>query len=103
MRNSASARALVAVFASAAFLWTLVLSVSPELHERVHPDANKINHSCAVTLIASGNCNHPPAGPLVKAPAPTVELFQSLELNSVWVQSVFLSAHLFAHAPPVIA
>jgi hypothetical protein len=102
MKSRTGARASVAVLTLAAFLWTLVLSVSPQLHERVHPDANQVNHSCAVTLIVSGKCNHSPA-PLISAPTPTAKLSQSLELNSVWVRSVFLSAHLFAHAPPVIA
>ena len=51
-------RACVAALASAAFLWALLLSASPELHQRVHPDANGIDHSCAVTMVASGNYDH---------------------------------------------
>jgi hypothetical protein len=92
----------VAVLVSAAFLWSLALSVSPQLHQRVHPDANRVDHTCAVTLVASGKCNHSPAVPLISAPAPTVEFFQRLELNSVWVQPLFLGAHIFEHAPPAL-
>src|SRR2546423_6160677 len=103
MKSSTSTRVLVAVVASAAFLWTLALSVSPQLHERIHSDANQVNHSCAVTFIASGTCDHSPASPLLSVPAPTSESSQLLELDSVWVQPVFLSAHLFAHAPPAFA
>src|SRR5438874_12281707 len=103
MKSRTSTRAFFAVVASAAFLWTLALSVSPQLHERIHSDANQVNHSCAVTFIASGTCDHSPAAPLVSAPDPTSESSQLLKLNPVWVQPVFLSAHLFAHAPPAFA
>src|SRR5713101_5533636 len=67
MKRSTIFRAFVAVVTSAAFLWTLTLSVSPQLHERIHPDANRVDHSCAVTFVASGNYNHSPLAPLVSA------------------------------------
>jgi hypothetical protein len=103
MRNSMSARAFVALFASAAFLWTLVLSVSPQLHERIHPDANHANHSCVITIVGSGSCNHSPVALLITAPARARESSEPLEPKSVWVQPVFQSAHLFAHAPPALS
>ncbi|HEX4638891.1 MAG TPA: hypothetical protein VH170_05335 [Chthoniobacterales bacterium] len=103
MRNSTSARAFVAVLACAAFVWTLVLSVSPQLHERIHHDANAVNHSCAVTIIASGNCDHSPVGPLLGAPAAIAPFSEPVDLKSVWVQPLCLGAHIFAHAPPVVA
>lgn len=34
--------------------WVLTLSVSPELHELVHPDAGHEDHDCAVTLFLGG-------------------------------------------------
>jgi hypothetical protein len=95
-------RAFVGSLVTAAFVWTLVLAVSPQLHERIHPDSNRVNHTCAITLVASGSCNHSPAPLLISAPAPTIESSQPLELNSVWIQSIFLRAHLFAHAPPAL-
>jgi hypothetical protein len=101
MRNS-TARAFVTVLALAGFLWALTLSVSPQLHERIHPDANRGSHSCAVTLIASGNVDHSPATVLVGAPAPIGE-FKVRELNSQWVDSLFLLAAVFEHAPPASA
>jgi len=100
MRSSTSTRAFVAALASAVFLWTLALSASPQLHERIHPDANRSDHSCAVTLIASGHCNHSPAAPVLSAPVPVFEFSQPIALNSVWIRPQFLSSHLFAHAPP---
>lgn len=101
MRNS-TARAFVATLALAGFLSALALSASPQLHERLHPDANRGSHSCAVTLIASGNVEHSPATVLISAPASVGE-FKALELNSHWVEPLFLLAAVFEHAPPVSA
>jgi hypothetical protein len=38
----------------ASIFWALTLTVCPELHEWIHPDADHEDHDCAVTLIASG-------------------------------------------------
>src|SRR5437870_297742 len=100
MKTGATVPASVAIFVSAAFSWTLLLSVSPQLHARVHPDANRVEHNCAATMIASGNYDHATHLPLVRAPAPSVQFSRILTLSSVWVQPLFLSAHIFAHAPP---
>ena len=37
-----------------AIFWALTLTVSPQLHELIHPDADHEDHDCAVTLFASG-------------------------------------------------
>jgi hypothetical protein len=99
MRNSTSLRACVAVVASAAFLWALTLSVSPQLHERVHKDANRVEHTCAVTFIASGNYNYTPAALLIIAPV-LINEFNIPELTPRWVGPLFLIASVFEHAPP---
>src|ERR1700730_17155979 len=65
MKGSRIARSVIAAFLSAAFLWTLTLSVSPQLHERFHPDANRAEHVCAVTFVASGSYDHGVPGSLV--------------------------------------
>jgi hypothetical protein len=101
MRNS-TARAFVTVLALAGFLSALTLSVSPQLHERLHPDANRGSHSCAVTLIASGSLKHSPTTVLISAPVSVGE-FKVAELNSQWVESLFLLAAVFEHAPPAFA
>lgn len=41
--------------------WVLTLSVCPELHEWVHPDADHEDHDCAVTLFANGGIHFVPA------------------------------------------
>src|SRR4030095_10825904 len=102
MRSSTTPRAFVGCLVSAAFLWTLALSSSPELHGRIHKDANQPGHICAITLIASGTYDHSASASIISAPAPSVEFCQTLELNSVWVQPLFLGAHIFAHAPPAL-
>jgi hypothetical protein len=93
-------RALVAAFLSAAVLWTLALSVSPQLHARIHADANRAEHSCAVTLITTGGYEHATQPPLITGPQFT-PCFSKIEaLTSTWVRPLFLCAHIFAHAPP---
>ena len=100
-RSKECSRPFIATFISAAFFWTLLLSVSPQLHARVHPDANRGDHSCAVTLIATGNYDHAAHSPLIAAPQPNVQFSKIAALSSNWVQPLFLNAHIFAHAPPV--
>jgi hypothetical protein len=84
-----------------AFLFANALSVSPQLHERVHPDANQSNHECAITLIAAGNYHHATADPLIGIPAPAIKFYDLATLDSTWVPSPFLGASIFEHAPPV--
>ena len=100
MRSSTNARAFVAVAVSAAFLWALALSVSPQLHERIHHDANRIDHSCAITFIASGSYHYSPTAPLVSAPVLVDQFSPIPALIPQWVESSFLLARIFAHGPP---
>ena len=93
-------RAFVAAFVSAAFLWALALSVSPQLHQRVHKDVNRAEHNCAATMIASGSYNHAAHPPLVSAPVPAIHFSKIPALAPHWVESPFLGARIFEHAPP---
>jgi hypothetical protein len=99
-RSRNQGRAFVAVCVFAAFLWALVLSASPQFHQRVHPDANRVDHSCAVTLVAAGNYDHATQPPLVSAPDSIEQFGRIPALTSTWVKPFFLNAHIFAHAPP---
>jgi hypothetical protein len=80
-------------------LLTLVISVAPNLHERLHPRAALL-HECAVTLIASGSCHHTAAAPLMIVPGTAVRFSKIPALNPIWVALPFLSARIFEHAPP---
>lgn len=84
-----------------AFLFANALSVSPQLHERVHPDANQTNHECAITLVAAGNYHHATTGSLIVFPAPAIQFSDLAALDPAWVPSPFLGASIFEHAPPV--
>ena len=103
MRNSTSMRACIAVFAAGAFLWTLALSASPQLHQRVHRDANRGDHICAVTMVASGNYDHSPSAPLVSVSTLVDQSSSVPALTPQWVESLFLVAGIFEHAPPALA
>lgn len=96
-------RVLVSAFLSAAFLWTLALSASPQLHERFHPDANRVEHTCAVTFVASGSYDHCVHLSAVSSPIEAVQFSVISALDSQWVQSPFLGASIFEHAPPALA
>jgi hypothetical protein len=93
----------IAAFVSAAFIWALALSASPQLHARVHPDAAQSEHTCAATFVASGSYNHSAHAPLVSAPVPVAQFATISALTPQWVESPFLSASIFEHAPPVCA
>jgi hypothetical protein len=96
------ARAPVAALVSVAFLWALALSASPQLHQRVHKDANRVEHNCAATMIASGNYDHAAHSPLISAPHFDRQFSKIAVLTPKWVRPLFLSAHIFAHAPPAV-
>lgn len=102
MRSSRSDRAVVAIFLCLAFLWTLALSASPELHQRVHRDANRGDHVCAVTMVASGNYDHSPNVPLGSVPALVDQSSLIPALTPQWVEPIFLIAGIFEHAPPAL-
>ena len=103
MKTGKTARASVAIFVSAAFFWTLLLSVSPQLHSRVHSDANQIEHACGVTFVTSGSYNYSGHAPLLSAPVPAARFSKIPALHPFWVQSLFLGARIFEHAPPELA
>jgi hypothetical protein len=100
-RSNNCGRAFLAVLVSAGFLWALALSVSPQLHQRVHTDASRVEHNCAATMIASGSYDHASHPPLISAPAPSIQFSEIPALTPCWVQSPFLGARIFEHAPPV--
>jgi hypothetical protein len=102
-RSQSRARVLIAAVLFAAFSWTLLVSVSPRLHGCIHRDANRSDHVCAITLIASGSYEHAGQSPLISAPQFDVCFPATAALTSTWVRPLFLNAHIFAHAPPPIA
>lgn len=95
-------RAFVATWLLGSFFFALVLGSLPELHARVHNDANQPGHICAVTLIASGSVDHATVAPVITATA-HLEFANVPVFAPVWVESSFRNSHIFAHAPPIAA
>jgi hypothetical protein len=84
-----------------AILAAAALSVSPGLHERLHPDASS-THLCLVTLFASGQCESATAAPIAVAAA-ALPFIAILPLPAL---SFLPAAHFFSlleHAPPALA
>ena len=96
-------RAFVASFIIAAFALSIAMAGSPELHARIHPDANNTEHTCAATLIASGSYDHSAPPPLVSSLTPPAQFPFVEPLIPQSVDSTFLSASIFEHAPPARA
>ena len=99
-RSQTCPHVLAAAVLFAAFSWTLLVSVSPQLHECIHGDANRNEHICAITLIASGTYEHAAHPPVISAPQFDVCFPATASLTTTWVKPLFLNAHIFAHAPP---
>src|SRR3954471_8603560 len=82
------------------FLFTLVLSAIPQLHERVHSSSTTPNHECAVTLLTSGNYQHTPIDTISLAPPAPPKLFVPVQ-DSFSLVAAHLEFSLLEHAPPV--
>jgi hypothetical protein len=102
-RSAYELHGFVAACALLVFIWALVLGASPKIHERLHSDANRTEHTCAVTMVSSGQFNHSPHVPLVSAPVPALFLASVPVLDPHWVQSLHLGASVFEHAPPALS
>ena len=70
----------------ASICWALTLTVCPELHERVHPDAGHEDHDCAVTLFTSGGIH-----------------FDAIDLLDLGKPSHWLQVAVLLFSPQVLA
>jgi hypothetical protein len=99
--NLIALRAIVAAGFIGAFLFALVLSAAPQLHERIHqPDG--ATHQCAVTLLTAGNCEHTPCDAIAIAPQPPKPAPAPFHRHFQLV-SARLEFSLLEHAPPAIS
>ena len=83
------------------FLFALVLSAAPQLHERIHQPTGA-THECAVTLLTAGNCEHTPCDTIAIAPQPSKPV-SALFHRHFQLVSARLEFSLLEHAPPVIS
>ena len=78
------------------------LAASPHLHQLFHNDADHGDHECIVTVMISGGADGSPVPQVLDAGTIFLKAFDfSPEIESQDVASLFLSAHVFEHAPPV--
>jgi hypothetical protein len=96
--NNRSIAILAAAFFGL-FLFTLVLSALPQLHERIHASSGAANHECAVTLLTSGNYQHTPLAAISVAPPPPPKVFVPAPASFLLV-TAHLEFSLLEHAPP---
>jgi hypothetical protein len=96
-------RGTLATWTCAALLLAFALSVLPHWHELLHSDAKAPRHECAVTLVSSGTHHQPAPAPFVTAPVPALQLSFVPALHPVWVETPFVGARIFEHAPPASA
>jgi len=85
------------------FAAALALAGSPQLHQRVHSQADHPAHQCAVTLLDVGTCPISDATPPSVWPRPAIPLQNLLILTPTWVSAAFLGASIFEHAPPALS
>jgi hypothetical protein len=83
-------------------LVAVTLTASPKLHELLHPDADHAGHQCVVTVILSGGSDDSPAPQVLDVGALFAGAPDFLpEIHSRDVAPLFLTAHVFEHAPPL--
>jgi hypothetical protein len=94
-------RAIVAAGFIGAFLFALVLSAAPQLHERIHQPSGA-THECAVTLLTAGNYEQTPCDAIAIAPRPPKPASAPFHRHFQLV-SERLDFSLLEHAPPALS
>src|SRR5262245_43365081 len=85
------------------FAAALALAGSPQLHPRVHSQADHPAHQSAVTSPPVGPCPLTHSSPPTVWPLPAMPLQTLLILTPTWVSAAFLGASIFEHAPPALS
>src|SRR5438309_6857279 len=84
-------------------LIVVVLAASPQLHHLLHQDADRCEHECAITVMLSGGSDGSSGPQVFDAGAILLTAHQFLpEMHSHDVAPLFLGAHVFEHAPPLV-
>jgi hypothetical protein len=99
--NMIALRAITVGGFAATFLFALILSAAPQLHERIHQPGGA-THQCVVTLLSTGNCDHTPCDAIAIAPYPP-KLSVGLFAEKFQLEIAGLEFSLLEHAPPAIS
>ena len=86
-----------------AIFWALTLSVSPQLHEWVHPDADHEDHDCAVTLFLGGGLVHSPLLPSLVTGPLILFLRQSTSPPTDILVALFAGQRISERGPPMVS
>ena len=79
-----------------------LLSVSPQLHERLHADCTTRGHHCVITLFASAQCGDTTAAPV--SAAPEIPSVNGVPLSSqIFSLPATRVSSILEHAPPALA
>lgn len=95
-------RSLIAAMVAGCVLVAGLMAASPNLHERLHKDADHADHECLVTLMSSGGMDQALTAPIVLLPTVVIGTLVR-PLHSQWVEPLFLDAGVLVHGPPVQA
>jgi hypothetical protein len=95
-------RAIVSAGCLAAFLFAVVLSAIPQLHEQMHATTGSPNHECAVTLLASGHYQHTPTVTISLVPPAPPAAFAHAFADFRLIHA-HLEFSLLEHAPPAVS
>jgi hypothetical protein len=103
VRDTKNWQSLLVCLLIANLLIVVALVASPQLHQLLHHDAHHSDHECAVTVMISGGTDGS-SGPHVFEAGVIFPITLGFlpEMHSRDVASLFLSAHIFEHAPPII-
>ncbi len=93
----------VAALLIQALLFALFLSLAPQMHHRIHSDAQQSEHECVVTLITHGKCENFVSPPLVEPAIIPISAEQVSSIDVVFVAPQFLGGRILEHAPPALS
>jgi hypothetical protein len=103
LRNAKRWQSALVCLLIANLLIVVALAASPQLHQLLHHGADHRDHECAVTVMISGGTDGSCGSPVFDANAILPIAFGSLpNAHSRDVAPLFLSAHIFEHAPPLV-
>ena len=102
LRDSKGWQGALVCLLIANLLVAVTLTASPKLHELVHHDADRGEHQCAVTVMLSGGSDDSPVSQVIDVGAVFASTPDFLpEIHWRDVAPLFLTAHVFEHAPPL--
>jgi hypothetical protein len=101
IRQTAIFRLAVGCVVLAGLVLALFLASSPSVHAKLHR-SDAVQHECLATVLHAGGCEDAVAPPTFATFI--AFLFQPASVDrSAGVESVFLAASVFEHAPPVVS